>query len=323
MKLVQLVKHVFVGSLLIITFAHCERNVTDFGFDGSISGAIKDQTGSLVFGTTTSNNLIIQALGETDKVANVIRIKGDGTYQYTKLFPTKYRIWITGPATLVGDTVRIDLGTERIFKKDLVAYSKPEFNSFQLGIFGPQLEHIFTFYYILLVRLGLHIAAVKAVWHRASHYEELVTDPENAEAKVKREAYLYTNEDWFSDNSVVFRQPKPEKSGDKLVGLECKVEGPLAYVLMMGENGFQHWMHQGQTEFSPYLAQVVLDDEYSTPKRVHRLDFFTPKPRRIISPGNYTDKVYDIAAATEVELVAGIVHFCEDQMLREVDSAVG
>ena len=120
MKLVQLVKHVFVGSLLIITFAHCERNVTDFGFDGSISGAIKDQTGSLVFGTTTSNNLIIQALGETDKVANVIRIKGDGTYQYTKLFPTKYRIWITGPATLVGDTVRIDLGTERIFKKDLV-----------------------------------------------------------------------------------------------------------------------------------------------------------------------------------------------------------
>ena len=210
-----------------------------------------------------------------------------------------------------------------IFKKDLVSYSKPEFKSFQLGIFGPQLEHIFTFYHRLLGRLGLHIAAVKAVWHRASYYEELVTDPENAEAKVKREAYLYTNEDWFLDNSVVFRQPKPEKSGDKLVGLECKVEGPLAYVLMMGENGFQHWMHQGQTEFSPYLAQVVLDDEYSTPKRVHRLDFFTPKPRRIISPGNYTDKVYDIAVTVEGELMAGIVQFCEDQMLREVDSAVG
>jgi hypothetical protein len=105
---------------ILLSLTNCERGVTEFGFDAAISGTIKDQTGNVVPGTTTGNTLSVQVLGATDKVATVIRIKGDGTYQNTKLFPSQYRIWITGPATLVGDTVRADLSVDHVLMKDLI-----------------------------------------------------------------------------------------------------------------------------------------------------------------------------------------------------------
>jgi hypothetical protein len=120
MNLIHKLKTLAVCGLLLLTLTNCERGVTDFGFDGSISGTVKDQAGNIVPGTTTSNAMTVQVMGETDKVVTIIRIKGDGTYQNTKLFPSKYRIWISGPATLVGDTVRADLSAERVLMKDLV-----------------------------------------------------------------------------------------------------------------------------------------------------------------------------------------------------------
>lgn len=209
-----------------------------------------------------------------------------------------------------------------IFKKDIVAYSKSDFNTCLLGMYGVDLEKIYSSYITILQRLGLKLAAIRAVWHRASYYDEMVPDPDNADARVKREAYLYTDEDWVSDTSVVFKKPQPEKSGDKFVGLECKVQGPLAYLLLLGESGFQHWLHPGHVEYAPYWVQVMPADTYTTPKRVHRLDFFTAKPRRIIAPGIYSDKNYSIDASSEGEFIDAIIEFCEESMMREVDVAV-
>ncbi|MFC5410281.1 hypothetical protein ACFPMF_13225 [Larkinella bovis] len=120
MKRLHTLHALTVCGLFLLSLTACERDVTDFGFDGSISGTIKDQAGNIVPGTTTANALTVQVRGATDQVATVVRVKGDGTFQNTKLFPSQYRIWISGPATLVGDTVRVDLAAERVWMKDLV-----------------------------------------------------------------------------------------------------------------------------------------------------------------------------------------------------------
>lgn len=109
-----------LGSSLLSGLTACQDTITEFGFDGAISGTIKDPTGASVAGSTTNNNLTVQALGAGDKVATIIPIRGDGTYQNTKLYPKPYRIWVSGPVTLVGDTLRVDFATEKTVAKDLI-----------------------------------------------------------------------------------------------------------------------------------------------------------------------------------------------------------
>ena len=49
-----------------------------------------------------------------------MRVKGDGTYQNTKLYPKNYRIWVTGPITLVDDTLRVDFTKNKEVSHDFV-----------------------------------------------------------------------------------------------------------------------------------------------------------------------------------------------------------
>lgn len=95
-------------------------DITDFGFDGAISGTVRDGNGNIVAGNITSGNFAVQALGEGDQVATSIRIKGDGTYQHTKLYPKRYKVWITGPVVPHEDTLVIDFSRERVVAKDIV-----------------------------------------------------------------------------------------------------------------------------------------------------------------------------------------------------------
>lgn len=210
----------------------------------------------------------------------------------------------------------------QVFKKDLVAHVNREYNSCVLGLYGVDLEKIYNMYRVIVRRLGIHMSGVWPVWHRNSYYEELVSDPENPEVKVKREEYYYTEEEWFTGTSDDYRQPTAEKSGDKLVGLEFKIDGPVAYLLMSGESGFQHWLLPGHTEPTPYWVQVMPFEQHATPKRVHRLDFFTAKPRRIMAPGTYSDKNYNIEAATESEFLDAVAQRCQEYMIQEVNLAV-
>ena len=104
----------FFSVLSLLLFWGCEKNITEFGFDGVISGTIKTADGSIVAGDMTNNTLIVQALGEGDLVTTVIRVDGDGTYQNTKLFPAKTKIWLTGPVITEGsDTIEIDFTTRK------------------------------------------------------------------------------------------------------------------------------------------------------------------------------------------------------------------
>lgn len=108
------------GCFLLLTLLSCQREVTDFGFDGSISGTIKDQNGNPVSGDITSSTLVVNALGEGDASRIEMRVNGDGSFRNTKLFLKSYKIWVSGPVTMQDDTLRVDLGKERTVMKDLV-----------------------------------------------------------------------------------------------------------------------------------------------------------------------------------------------------------
>lgn len=83
--------------IVSLSMIRCEFQVTDFGFDGSISGVVKDNNGTPLHGDLSSNNLVVKLLGENDEQALEIRVKGDGTYQNIKMFPKKHEVWIEGP----------------------------------------------------------------------------------------------------------------------------------------------------------------------------------------------------------------------------------
>jgi hypothetical protein len=120
MKISETLKRTAFGLLLILGISSCNENVTEFGFDGQISGTIKDQSGNIVAGDVTSNTLVVKALAQGDIVSLDIRVKGDGTFQNTKLYPNLTKFWVTGPVAMVGDTLSIDLSDNHIVQHDFV-----------------------------------------------------------------------------------------------------------------------------------------------------------------------------------------------------------
>lgn len=98
----------------------CQKIITDFGNTCAISGNVKDQSGNIVPGDIASTGLLVKTLGEGDIVTIDIRVKGDGTFQNTKMFPKKYRIWVTGPVTPVGDTLRVDFSVDKKVVQDII-----------------------------------------------------------------------------------------------------------------------------------------------------------------------------------------------------------
>lgn len=120
MKISNIIKQVVLCLSLVIWLTSCNKDITDFGFDGVLSGKLKDQAGNIVAGDITSNSLAIKVLGENDNVTIDLRVRGDGTYQNTKLFPKKSKVWVTGPIKMVGDTLRIDFSQNKIIQHDFI-----------------------------------------------------------------------------------------------------------------------------------------------------------------------------------------------------------
>lgn len=114
MKSIKNIKYCVFYSVFFLFTSSCNKNITDFGYDGNLSGTIKTPQGTIVAGDITSNSLYVQILGSSDIATTTLRVKGDGTYSNTKLFPTKYKIWITGAVTNQGeDTVLVDFSEQK------------------------------------------------------------------------------------------------------------------------------------------------------------------------------------------------------------------
>ena len=120
MKILEKNKVLICCLILVIGVTACDENIVDFGFDGAISGTVQDESGNIVPGNITSNTLIVRAIGEGDGVSTDMRVKGDGSFQHTKLYPKTYKVWIEGPVTLVTDTLMINFAQEKNVVKDLI-----------------------------------------------------------------------------------------------------------------------------------------------------------------------------------------------------------
>jgi len=120
MKIINKIASLFFCAMLLLVVTGCDKTVTDFGFDGAISGKIVDQAGNIVAGDITSTALSVKALGQGDIVTIDMRVKGDGSYQNTKMYPKMHKIYVTGPVTPVDDTLRIDFSTTKTVTHDFV-----------------------------------------------------------------------------------------------------------------------------------------------------------------------------------------------------------
>lgn len=103
----------FILAVLILFAASaCEKLETDFGFDGQLSGMVKDAEGNVICGDKTNNTYAIKVLGKDDDIPLDIRVDGDGNFRNTKLFPAKSKIWVKGPV-LETDTVFHDFSKNK------------------------------------------------------------------------------------------------------------------------------------------------------------------------------------------------------------------
>lgn len=116
-------KYIFFKLVLvsIIVFVQGCEIAPDPGFDGQINGTVTDLSGNPVCSDILANTIIVNALGEGDITPIIIRVNGKGTFAYTKLFPKKQKVWITGPVyTSADDTVNLDFSGGKSFTQDFV-----------------------------------------------------------------------------------------------------------------------------------------------------------------------------------------------------------
>ena len=99
-----------------LSLANCEDQVTDFGFNGTISGTVNDNDGNPLHGDLSSNNLVVNVLGEGDKQPTQIRVDGEGLYQNLKIFPKTHKVWLEGPI-IKSDTVSINFSEKTSFEQ--------------------------------------------------------------------------------------------------------------------------------------------------------------------------------------------------------------
>ncbi|MBN1108542.1 MAG: DUF3823 domain-containing protein [Bacteroidales bacterium] len=99
-----------IAVLMLILAISCDKPITDFGFDGELSGTVKDAAGNIVPGDIMTSNFVVRVLAETDVSTIDLRVKGDGTFSHTKLYPVLSKVYISGPIVPAqSDTVFIDL----------------------------------------------------------------------------------------------------------------------------------------------------------------------------------------------------------------------
>lgn len=113
-------KRFLIATFLICLLAiSCEDTITDFGFNGSISGTLKDTSGQIIPGDINSNNLIINALADGDLIPIIVRIGGDATFKNSKLYPVITKLTVSGPVFPI-DPIVVDLSKEKSFNQDIV-----------------------------------------------------------------------------------------------------------------------------------------------------------------------------------------------------------
>lgn len=151
--------------LFLATMTGCDDSVTDFGFDGEIRGLVVDPSGSVVSGDVTIAGLTVYALGELDDEPMQIRVKGDGSFTNTHLYPQSYRVWVEGPVTTT-EEVTVDLSGDPVERNLTVT---PFLSIPPPGLVGnPSSNEVEVSYTI--VENGGHVAGERLVYASTSSW---------------------------------------------------------------------------------------------------------------------------------------------------------
>ena len=84
-------------AVMLLFLASCVDPIYDYGYDGELTGSILDANGNIVSGDIKVATFAVHALGDLDQDPMVLRVKGDGTYANTKLYPQSYEVSLVGP----------------------------------------------------------------------------------------------------------------------------------------------------------------------------------------------------------------------------------
>ncbi len=215
----------------------------------------------------------------------------------------------------------LDHWKDELYQLKIQLYSAltPQENVCFLGVYGIALAPISEFYESIFNKKQYTYTA-QSVWFREEFYNEAVNandeNNNNIENWEKREEYikLDVGEDtqWFEH---------PEQRGDKLYGIEFTIFGAGAYAFLKEEAGIHRWK---LSEQSDHLYAVVVQSElFSTPKNVHRRDFYTAPARRIYEPPTLRDFLFrlqrDVSRTAFVEV---ILHQLEDYFIDHLEQSL-
>jgi hypothetical protein len=120
MKNINIIKFIaIVGIVGSVGLTSCNDPVTEFGYDGQLSGKIVDANGNKVPGDIKLATFAVQARGDLDEVDMILRIKPDGTYANTRLYPQSYKVRLVGPFYESPTAqVAVDLTGGKVVEKD-------------------------------------------------------------------------------------------------------------------------------------------------------------------------------------------------------------
>lgn len=194
-------------------------------------------------------------------------------------------------------------------KVQLYSALNPQESICSFAVYGTALQEIYSFYKALFEQKN-YVFTAQSVWFREEFYNEEVTsgfyDENNQyviENREKRAEYVKLDieeKDWFAH---------PEQRGDKLYGVECTVFGPGAYAFLKEEAGVHRWKLSEEEDYLYHI--VVQNDLFSTPKNVHRRDFYAAPVRRVYEPPHLRDQSFHLQR--EVSR-SGLVQVILDQL---------
>ncbi len=96
-KLISIRYSATLLAMIFLFMAGCVDPIFDYGYDGELAGSILDPNGNIVSGDIKVATFAVHAHGELDQDPMVLRVRDDGTYANTKLYPQSYEVSLVGP----------------------------------------------------------------------------------------------------------------------------------------------------------------------------------------------------------------------------------
>lgn len=173
-------------------------------------------------------------------------------------------------------------------RRQLYLSLNPENNRCFFHIYGESPNRAAELYFALFEAAGFSFTAT-ALYYRHAQYQRYQQYHTAEEAQAAGTLPYYRK-------TISYRQPdfRPDQTDDILVGIECTVFGPGAFLWLEPEEGGQSW--QPDPDSREKKVRISVHKDFSpAPDDIHRRDFVRkPEIRRRIHPAGLTDARYTL-----------------------------